>query len=65
MVTTEIRLAEISDVQAIAENIRPEDKDEIWASVLQSPEEALLNGLEFSEEAYTGLVNGQPDACGE
>lgn len=56
----EIRTACKEDVAKIAANARPADRDELWAAAFSTPTEAMNNGLKNSEEAYTGLIDGEP-----
>lgn len=45
---------------ALAPTMRPEDAAEVLASGGYSPEEALVESLKVSSEAYTLLLDGKP-----
>lgn len=55
-----VGLALKDHVARIAKNMRPEDAEEVWASDRQTPEEALLEGLERSDLCWTGFVDDRP-----
>ena len=44
----------------IAENVRDEDREEMWASCMQQPSRALRLGMEFSDKCLTGLIDDVP-----
>lgn len=46
-------------IQELAENMRPEEVDEVYASHGQSPLEAATRCVERSTEAYTTLEDGR------
>lgn len=46
-------------VEEIAAAVRPEDREELWAASMQRPEDAMLSGLRYSDQAMAGLVNGK------
>lgn len=45
---------------ALAPTMRKADAAEVWASGRYSPQEALLESLRASAEAYTLLIDGEP-----
>lgn len=45
--------------QHIADNVRPEDRAEIWAACLQKPLPAMEAGMKFGE-AHTGIIDDVP-----
>jgi hypothetical protein len=47
-------------IGAINKMVRKPDKDEIWASCLRTPDEAMNLGLRFGKETFTGIVNNEP-----
>lgn len=47
-------------VKIIAENVREDDKNELWASLCHTPEQVMSEGIRISEKSYTGLVDGVP-----
>lgn len=52
--------ATVEHAIAIAADVRAPDAAEIWASTMQVPELALRSGLRFSDQAMTGLIDGEP-----
>lgn len=44
----------------ISANVRDEDRDELWASSMMSPLSCMEKGMKYSEETFTGLINGVP-----
>lgn len=60
LVTVKILPATEDDARRIAENIREHDKQEIWASSMQQPFNAMKNGIKYSDQAMTGWANGEP-----
>lgn len=54
--------ATVEHAAAMAPLVRPEDRQELWASVMQRPLNAMLSGVKYSEEAATGFVDGEPVA---
>lgn len=60
MALVSIEKATMAHAGYIAANIRPEDAAEIWASSMQTPLQAMLTGLKYSDEVLVGLVNNQP-----
>ena len=55
-----IEPATIEHAIAIAADVRAPDVAEIWASSRQVPERAMISGIKYSEQAMTGLVDGEP-----
>jgi hypothetical protein len=51
---TESHIAEVSKM------VRCADKEELWAAAMQQPEEAIRAGVESSDQALVGLVDGTP-----
>ncbi len=49
--------ATIRHLMELSENMREEDKAEIWASAHYTPMEALVAGVRHSNHTYAGLVN--------
>ncbi len=60
MVSVSIIPATLDHVGAIAEKVRPADRDELWAASNITAERAMRNGIEHSEVAMTGLIDGVP-----
>lgn len=60
MATTDIIPATEDHVREIAKLVRPEDRDELWATAFCTPEQAMSEGLAMSEKAFTGLIDGVP-----
>lgn len=60
MVTVEIREATLEDARAIAATVRDADRDEIWASHMMTPLQAMEYGLRHSSLARTGFADGVP-----
>ena len=60
MATIEIIKAERSHVDTVAQSMRQSDRDEIWASSLTTPYEALDASLSFSPMAWTATLDGVP-----
>ena len=54
--------AQAGHILHIAENIRAEDKKELWDYALQRPYEGIWKSLDSSRFAWTGLVDEKP-AC--
>ncbi len=44
----------------IAENVRDEDREEMWAATLQTPGRALRMGWLYSDQCLTGMIDGKP-----
>ena len=57
---TEIVLAEAGHIAPIVEDVRAEDRRELWLQGRATPESALVGGLRRSSLAMTGLVDGRP-----
>lgn len=57
-----VREARAEDVPFLAENIREEDRLEIWHGYRVTPEEAFQTGLEVSDTPYTVVWNDTPVA---
>jgi hypothetical protein len=55
-----IRRPRQGDIEAIVPFVRQADIDELWAAGRHSPETALREGLEVSDIAWTGEVDGLP-----
>jgi hypothetical protein len=64
-----VRPSVIEDVAYLAENIREEDRQEIWHSHRKTPLEAFQSGFEISDEPLTVVWGDKPVAmfgvCGE
>lgn len=56
----EIRPSVKEDIPFIAALARQGDVDELYASNLLTPFEAMTRGMRDSEETYTGLIDGAP-----
>lgn len=54
--------ARLEHIPAVADAMRPADRDEVWASSLLLPDRALSGSLASSALAWTGTVDGRP-AC--
>lgn len=52
--------AEYSHIVGIADDVRPEDKAELWATNYSSPERTMKLGLDVSSRAFTGMVDDVP-----
>ena len=52
--------AEVQHIEAMLPHVRQADVDELWASTMSTPEEALRLGLKMSSECWAGLVDGEP-----
>lgn len=59
MTKTSIIPAIIDHAAIIACNVRPADKEELWAGSMTNPFDAMKMGLAFSD-AMTGTVDGVP-----
>lgn len=57
---TEIVQATPEHAAIIAANVRPEDRDELWATSYSTPEQAMVKGIEYSDASYTGMIDGEP-----
>jgi hypothetical protein len=44
----------------IAENVRPADKAELWATAHSTPAQVMAMGMKYSEWSMTGLADGVP-----
>ncbi len=44
----------------IADHVRPADADELWASCMMTPLEAMKFGMERGDKSYTGFHHGVP-----
>ncbi len=62
MTQIDIVPATLDHAKRMAPNLRQADVDEILAASRSRPLEALEKSLEFSREAWTALVDGEP-AC--
>jgi hypothetical protein len=51
---TEYHIREVSNM------VRSADKEELWAATMHTPEQAIRAGVENSDEALVGLVDGTP-----
>jgi len=60
LATIEIVIANRDHLDAVADCLRPADRQEIWAATLATPHEALDISLSFSTLAWTGLIDGVP-----
>lgn len=60
MATIEIIQADRSHIAVVAPIMRQCDRDEIWASSLTTPHEALEASLSFSPMAWTATLDGEP-----
>jgi hypothetical protein len=56
----EIMLATLEHVQMIAENVRVDDRCELWAAYCQTPEQVMVNALNLSNMAWAGLIDDVP-----
>jgi len=54
----EIVIATPDHIVDIAKKVRPEDRAELWAATLAKPDDAMRHGLDYSDKAYTGLLDG-------
>lgn len=54
--------ADASHIATLAERMRRADRDEVWAASGLTPTEALEKSLQKSSSAWTGLINGKPEA---
>lgn len=61
MAEVEIVPAAMDHVATIAARMRPADVAEVLASSGKSPHEALMFSLQRSAQAWTALVDGQPE----
>lgn len=52
--------AETYHVESIAARCRKADVDELWASAMMTPQEALHSALELCPDAMTGVVDDVP-----
>ena len=57
-----VRRARAEDVPFLAENVREEDRLEIWHSARKTPLEAFQTGYEVSDTPYTVEWQGKPVA---
>lgn len=57
-----VRTSRMEDVKHIAENMRPEDKAEIWKFDHNTPEQALMTGYRDSIECLTVEKDNEPIA---
>lgn len=53
--------AGMDHVATIAARMRKADAEEVWASSRSSPVQALMLSLNQSAQAWTGMVDGQPE----
>ena len=60
MAITEIIPATLEHVAIIAKDIRPEDREELWATAYCTPEQAMTEGLKCSDIVMTGVIDGVP-----
>lgn len=58
--TAAIRPAEQADIGVIAASLRPADAAELWASNRTTGAECMAFGLRFSDQAWTGTIDGEP-----
>ena len=49
----------VPHIEELAETMRQCDVDEVWASSHTTPLEALQRGVQFSQEPFTGLMDGK------
>lgn len=54
-----VRDAEPYDIEMMKDNIREEDRNEVWASDHFTPEQALENSFKVSSEKMAFLVEGE------
>lgn len=54
----EIVIATEEHIIEVANKARPEDKAELWAATMSTPIVTLRRGLEHSDTAYAGLLDG-------
>ena len=59
-VKVEIVKATPEHARQIADNPRPADVDELWAASYETPYNAILKGIQRSDQAMTGLINDVP-----
>jgi hypothetical protein len=57
MSTLVVRASVHSDVEAIANDVRSQDRDELWRGWRMTPEKALAIGLEQSTHVYTAFTD--------
>lgn len=62
MASIEIRKALPGDVPEVAGRMREEDRREVWAASMSTPEGALELSFEKSAIVWTGLIDGRPEA---
>ena len=56
----EIVPAAAEHIPAIAANVRAADREELWAAGCRSPLDCMRHGLDYSDKAWTGLMDGEP-----
>ncbi len=56
----EIVPATENHIRDIREMVRRADREELWASTMHTPEQAIRAGVENSDQAMVGLVDGVP-----
>lgn len=59
-VKPEIVIANAAHIPVIAAHVRLADRDELYASAMVSPQEALEQSFSISKMAWTGLIDGVP-----
>ncbi len=57
---TSISNASEDHIREIAEMVRQADRDELWASAMTTPEQAMRLGIQNSERSFTGWIDGKP-----
>jgi hypothetical protein len=60
LVTVEIVEATPDHIEAILEMVRPEDREELWASTMHTPRQAIEAGVRNSDKTMVGLADGVP-----
>lgn len=58
-IRVEVVRATPQHVAEIARAVRPADREELWACRMQTPEQVMQRGIEMSDKAMAGLVNGR------
>lgn len=56
----EVVSATLAHAEAVAANINPADRDEVWASTFSTPLEALKMGMQVSRDIRAVLADGEP-----
>lgn len=60
MAVVSIIPATTDHIEQMRDMVRPEDRDELWASCMRTPEETMKSAIEYSEIAQTGCIDGIP-----